>query len=328
MPTAFVYHPRFLDHDTGPGHPERADRLRAIVDKLKQQHLWDRLQHLAFEPAAREWIERLHSHAYVERCFEACRRGAAYIDRPDSAISADSAAVAQLAVGGVLAAADQVAHGVVRNAFCAVRPPGHHAEAGESMGFCLFNNVALAAEYLIHQHGMQRVAIVDFDVHHGNGTQHLFERRSDVLFISLHQHPSYLFPGTGFGYERGEGPGQGYTLNVPFDPHAGDADYMQAMQQQVGPALEAFAPDALLVSAGFDAAAADPLAQMQVSAHGFDWMARFLKRQAETLCEGRLLAVLEGGYDLRALAEGVSLFVAALLVESGEDGVMAAKAGF
>ena len=327
MPTAFVYHPRFLEHDTGPGHPERPDRLRAIVDKLQANHLWDRLTHLSFEPAERHWLERLHEPEYIDRCFEACEAGMPYIDSPDSVISRDSAAIAQLATGGVLAAADQIATGKARNAFCAVRPPGHHAEANRSMGFCLFNHIALAAEYLRRQHGYARIAIVDFDVHHGNGTQHLFERRDDVLFISLHQHPSYLFPGTGFGYERGEGPGQGYTLNIPFDPEAGDAHYTRAMSQWVAPMLAEFEPDFLLVSAGFDAAGADPLAQMQLSAHGFDWIARFLKEQAEMHCGGRLLTVLEGGYDLRALAEAVSLYVQTLLMDEGEDGLMAAKAG-
>jgi acetoin utilization deacetylase AcuC-like enzyme len=313
MSTAFVYDPRFLEHDTGPGHPERPDRLRAVVDELKKRGHWDRLAHLSFEPAERRWLDTLHTPDYIDRCFQACREHAPFIDSPDSVICPASAEIAQLATGGVLAAVDRVIAGEARNAFCAVRPPGHHAEADRSMGFCLFNHIALAAEYLRRHHKIERIAIVDFDVHHGNGTQHLFETRSDVLFVSLHQHPRSLFPGTGFGYERGEGAGTGYTCNIPLDPNAGDAEYQRAMEQSVAPALDAFQPQCLLVSAGFDAAAADPLAQMRVSAAGFAWIARFLTQQAATLCDGRLIAVLEGGYDLDALAEGVSRFVDALL---------------
>ncbi|MFW6058898.1 MAG: histone deacetylase family protein [Phycisphaeraceae bacterium] len=327
MSTGFIYHDRFLEHETGPTHPERPERLRAICDRLRQDHLWDELTHLPFSPAARKWIARLHSPHYIDRVFAACEAQHHYIDTPDSPISRHSAEIAQLAVGGVLAAVDAVHAQYVHNAFCAVRPPGHHAERDRSMGFCLFNNIAIAAEYLIAHHGYERIAIVDFDVHHGNGTQHLFEDRADVLFISLHEHPSHLYPGTGYVHERGTSAGEDHTLNLPLDPHDGDERYRHVFQAQVLPRLREFAPQFLLLSAGFDAAAEDPLAHMNVSPQGFEWMTRQLKETAESLCNGRLVSALEGGYHLRALAESVSLHVGVLLEDTGHDGMMGMKAG-
>jgi acetoin utilization deacetylase AcuC-like enzyme len=313
MTSDLVYSRRFQDHQTGRGHPERPERLAAVVEGLTDRSLWSHLTQVDFEAAERSWLETLHRPSYVDRCFAACERGESFIDSPDSAICPASATIAQLAVGGVLTAAGRIAEGQAQNAFCAVRPPGHHAEADRSMGFCLFNHIALAAEALSRRHGFRRIAIVDFDVHHGNGTQHLFERRNDVFFISLHQDPNTLFPGTGFGSERGKGDGTGYTLNLPLPPNSDDERYITCMQDSVEPALDRFKPDILLVSAGFDAAAADPLAQMRVTSDGFDWIARFLTRKANELCHGRLLASLEGGYDLVALSDGVSRFVQALL---------------
>jgi len=309
MVMGLLYDQRFQEHDTGPGHPERPARLQAVVEGLQEAGLWEAAQHLDFEPAELAEIQRLHQQHYVDRLFEAAGTGQAYIDSPDSAICPDSPAIAQLAVGAAHRAVDAVASGEVQQAFCAVRPPGHHAEADHSMGFCLFNNVALAAERLIRRHGYQRVAIVDFDVHHGNGTQHLFEDRADILFISLHQDPRTLFPGTGFASERGKGAGEGYTLNLPMEPGSGDQTYLETMREQLAPALTAFQPDFLLVSAGFDAAEADPLANMAVSADGFDGIARFLEDQARRLCGGRLVSTLEGGYDLGALKEGIKRYV-------------------
>lgn len=313
MTTGFFYSPRFLEHDTGRHHPERADRLRAIVDRLKADRLWDKLTHLPFEAAPVEWVTRVHDAAYVERVRAACASGQSHIDCVDSAIGPASYEVAMLAAGAVMSAADAVATGRVRNAFCAVRPPGHHAERDRSMGFCLFNNVAVAAEYLIRHHNMQRIAIVDFDVHHGNGTQHIFEHRSDVLYISTHEHPMHLYPGTGYAHERGIGEGESFTLNVPMDPGSGDEAYRRAMLELITPAIEHHRPDAILISAGFDAVEGDPLAHMRVSPACFAWMTRQLKQLAGSLCGGRVVSVLEGGYDLSLLAECVSLHVAALL---------------
>ncbi len=317
MTTGLIYDERFLDHDTGPGHPERPDRLRAIVEKLQTQGLWQRLHRLPFSPADLSVIERLHGPAYVHRCFEQCRQGDTFIDTPDSAICPESADIAQLAVGGVLAAVDAVMAGKVDNAFCAVRPPGHHAEADESMGFCLFGNVALAADHLTREHGLERIAIVDFDVHHGNGSQHLLEHRRDILFISLHQDPRTNYPGSGFAHEVGKGAGDGFTLNIPLAPGGGDDVYRHAFESQVLPRLTEYDPQFLMVSAGFDAAEADPLAGMCVSPEGFDWMTRQLIEAASEHCAGRVVSVLEGGYDLDALACSVAVHVSVLLEAEG-----------
>lgn len=326
-PTGFVYDERFLLHVTGPNHPERPERLQAIVDRLKANHLWDQLLHIPAQPAQVEWVERIHTPEYVQRVRAACENGELFVDVPDSAICPASYEIALLAVGGVLAAADALMAGRIQNAFCLVRPPGHHAEADRAMGFCLFNNIAIAAEYLLDRHGLERVAILDWDVHHGNGTQHIFEDRGDVFYLSLHEHPMHLYPGTGYSWETGEGAGEGTTLNLPLQPGSGDAEYRQLMLTKVAPALESFRPQALLISAGFDAARDDPLGHMEVTPQGYQWMTRHLKGLAERLCGGRLISVLEGGYNLRSLAECASLHVASLLQPDGQDELMAMKAG-
>jgi acetoin utilization deacetylase AcuC-like enzyme len=309
MPTAYIHHPHFLDHDTGPGHPERPDRLRAITKRLRESGLEKQLAVIPFKPAEDDPIQRIHEQRYIDRLRDACLAHRPFIDAMDSAICPESEWVARLAVGGVLAAADAMMSGDAANAFCAVRPPGHHAERDRSMGFCLYANVAICAQHLIDHHGVERVAVVDFDVHHGNGTQHIFEDRADVLFISLHEDPRALYPGTGFAYERGRGHGEGFTLNIPMRPGLGDAAYREAFDEQVLPKLSDYRPRMLLVSAGFDAAEADPLAHMNVSADGFAWMSRALVGAAREHCGGRLIACLEGGYDLGALADGVERMV-------------------
>jgi acetoin utilization deacetylase AcuC-like enzyme len=332
MTTALIYDERYLQHQPGPEHPDQPQRLRAIVERLHSTHLWEQLVHIPVAPAEAAAVEALHDRSYIQRVRAACEAGEKFIDEEDSEVCPLSYEVALLAVGGTLAAVDAVMAGAyrgttVRNAFCAVRPPGHHAERDRCMGFCLFNNVALAAQHLIRRHGLQRVAIVDFDVHHGNGTQHLFEQRADVLCISLHEHPSFQYPGTGFAWETGTGPGAGYTLNLPLQPHAGDREYRGAFLTAVLPALDAFKPQFLLLSSGFDACAHDPLGHMVVTAMGYAWMTRQLKMAAERWCGGKLVSVLEGGYDLRALAECTALHVGTLLQPEGHDELMAMKAG-
>lgn len=325
MPTGLIYSDRFLQHETGPGHPERPDRLRAIVRNLKATGMWDRVTHLPFEPAALEWIERLHEPAYVRRVHEACANGEPFVDVPDSAVSPKTYELALLATGGVLAGADAVMNGKVDNAFCIVRPPGHHAEASHAMGFCFFNHVAIAAEYLIAKHGLKRVAIVDIDVHHGNGTQHLFEHRRDVLFISMHEHPAYLYPGTGHDSERGKGAGEGHTLNIGLDPGTGDGEYRRAMLSTVMPALERFHPEFVLMSTGFDAAKGDPLAHMELTPHGYAWLTHHLKSIAERFCDGKLVSSLEGGYNLQNLADCSAAHVETLMLARGEEPAVAVK---
>ncbi|MEM9420001.1 MAG: histone deacetylase [Planctomycetota bacterium] len=305
MTTGLIYDDRFLDHDTGPGHPERPDRLRAIVSALQASGMWNQLVLLAFGPATHAQLQRLHPESYIHRVHDACVAGLPYIDVPDSAISEGSAEIAALATGGVLRATEAVMRGEVSNAFCAIRPPGHHAERDRSMGFCLFGHVALAAESLITDHGLSRVAIVDFDVHHGNGTQRLLEHRSDILFISVHEHPDHQYPGTGYEYEIGIGEGEGATLNIPLPSGSDDLAYRAVFDQTILPKLEAFAPEFVLCSAGFDAATADPLGGMRLSTDGFVEITRKVQDVANRHAQGRIVSVLEGGYDLDALAAGV-----------------------
>ncbi len=317
MSTALIYDERFLHHKTGVGHPERPDRLRAVMQGLDEAGLLGRLHRPAFSKADPAYIQRLHQPEYVRRCLDSCQNNLPFMDTPDSTICVDSAEVALLAAGGVLEATKLVMAGSVDNAFCAVRPPGHHAEAGESMGFCLFGNIALAADHLTREQGLQRVAIVDFDVHHGNGTQHLLEDREDVLFISLHQEPITCYPGTGYAQEIGKAGGEGFTLNIPLASGGGDEIYREAFESQVLPRLADYRPEFLLISAGFDAAVEDPLAEMDVTTEGFEWMSRRLVEAAKTHCAGRLVSVLEGGYDLGALSRGVVAHVSALLEAGG-----------
>lgn len=331
MSTGLVYDDRFLAHLTGPTHPERPDRLRAVMERLRSSHLWDMLSHVPAQPAGLRDVLAVHDRGYVNRLRLACESGESYIDSPECPIVPESFDIAMLAAGGAIVGVDAVmagtSHGGVHNAFCALRPPGHHAERDRAMGFCLLNNVAIAAQHAIDSHKLQRVAVVDFDVHHANGTQHIFESRPDVLVISLHEHPQHLYPGSGYSYEKGTDAGEGRTINLPLDPGWGDREYRMAFLQTVLPALDKFRPELLLVSAGFDASSFDPLAHMKVTVEGFSWMTRQLKMAAERHCHGRLVSVLEGGYDLRSLSECVLAHVGVLVQPEGHDDLMAMKAG-
>src|SRR5688572_20926473 len=296
MPAMRVFtDPRCLQHRSPRGYPERPERLSAIVDHLRTQG-WD-LAEGNWGGDARQAVLALHEERYVERFERAVQRGDSLLDSADNPLSPGTWEASWAAVETALAAADWAAAG--NRAFAAVRPPGHHAERAVAMGFCFFNNVAVAAEHLRRQ-GAERVAIFDFDVHHGNGTQHLFESRADVFYASTHQYPFY--PGTGAASETGIGDGEGATLNVPLTAGTDDAGYAEAIQGRVLPALRAFAPDVLLVSAGFDAWQNDPLGGMRVTEEGFRIWGVWLRELADEVCGGRLLAVLEGGYDLASLA--------------------------
>ncbi len=312
LPTAFVYSQRYLDHDTGPAHPERPERLRAIHRQLEQSGSLKRCLPIEPTPADPSLVERVHDRDHIERFRRACLQHAPIIDTPDCPISPASFDVALLAAGGVIAAVDAVMQARARNAFCAVRPPGHHAERRMAMGFCFFNNVAIAAEFVHARYGIEHVAILDWDVHHGNGTQHHFEADPDVFFCSIHQHPATLYPGTGYAGERGRGPGLGTTLNVPMSPGSGDEEYQQAFDEQILPALSAFKPGFILVSAGFDAHRDDPLAHIELSTEMFGWMTSRVVQLAESLCGGRLVSTLEGGYNLSALADSVQTHLESL----------------
>ena len=298
--TGLVYSDIYLTHDPGPQNPESPERLRAIVRALEGARLREKLIQIAPAPAEVKWVAHVHDRTHIERVREACERAPADLDG-DTAVSKDSFAVALLAAGGVLKAVDAVVAGQVHNAFCAVRPPGHHATRSRAMGFCLFNNVAIAARYIQDRHRLERVLIVDWDAHHGNGTQDLFYDDPSVLYFSTHQFPCY--PGSGAASERGEGAGMGFTINVPMSPGSGDTEYLMAFKEILLPAAEKFKPDFVLISAGFDAHGGDPLTNLEVSTEGFERLTEMVKGIAERHCGGRLVSVLEGGYDLGNLGD-------------------------
>jgi acetoin utilization deacetylase AcuC-like enzyme len=309
--TGFVYNDRFLDHDTGPGHAERPDRLRAVTARLRATGTWQRLQHLLIDAADEDQVLRAHSSAHFRSLRESVARGTRLLDEGDTTASAASFDVALLAAGGVIAGVDAVMGGILKNVFCAVRPPGHHAERERVMGFCLLNNIAIGARHAQAAYGVKRIAIVDWDVHHGNGTQEIFYRDKSVLFISLHQFP--LWPGTGTRDECGAGEGADLTVNIPLPPESGEEAYLEAFRRDVLPNLDGFRPELIMVSAGFDAHRDDPLAGMRLTASSFGAMTDLLTEAAETYCQGRLVSVLEGGYHLDALARSVEAHVDRLL---------------
>ena len=309
MTTGFVFHPLCVEHDTGPGHPERPDRLRAVRQRLEASQLLQELDVREPRAALAAELERLHSPQHVARVRAACARAPAALDG-DTTVSERSFDAALRAAGGVLEACERVVAGAWQNAFCAVRPPGHHAERERAMGFCLFNNVALAAAAL-RASGIERVAILDWDVHHGNGTQHLFERDPSVYYASLHQWP--LYPGTGAADERGVGAGEGATLNCPQPPGSGDAEWLDALEQEILPELERFRPEFVLVSAGFDAHRLDPLSGTSLTEAGYRRMSARMLELARAHAGGRLVSVLEGGYHLSALAACVETHLGELV---------------
>lgn len=303
--TGLVYDEQYLKHRPGEWHPERPARLEAIMQRLTDSGLLEELVLIRPYSAPLPWVERLHDKEYIKRFREACQKGHTIFGVPDCGICPDSYEVALLAVGGVFAAIENVMTGMVHNAFCAVRPPGHHAERNRALGFCFFNNVALGALYLVEHFGLQRVAIIDWDVHHGNGTQHLLETDPRVFYVSLHQDPHTCYPGTGFKTEIGKGKGRGFTLNLPLPPGSGDAEYLLVLKEEALPRLKEYRPQFVLISAGFDAHAEDPLAHQNLSREAYLKMGRLLLELAQETADGRLVSVLEGGYNLTVLADCV-----------------------
>src|SRR5437016_3035312 len=298
--TGFVYHPAYLEHDLGAGHPESPNRLRAIMQQLEQSGTAARLTRIEPREAEDEWITQIHTPSYLAMLnTQAPTNGRVSLD-PDTSMSP-----------GSLAAVDAIMSRQVDHAFCAVRPPGHHAEAGQAMGFCLFNNVAIAARYVQKKHGLTRVLIVDWDVHHGNGTQHSFENDPSVLFFSTHQYPHY--PGTGRESERGRGAGEGFTINVPMEAGEGDEEYRAIFEKSLVPAADAFKPEFVIVSAGFDAHKDDPLGNMGLTEEGYADLTGIVAGIAKRHAGGRILSSLEGGYHLTALAASVDRHIQALL---------------
>ena len=314
MTTLLLSHPSFLEHDTGPYHPERPDRLRAILAALDDPAL-AALIRVAAPAASLEELTRVHPQDYVEAIL-GIRPGPGelvHVDG-DTVMSEGSAEAAQRAAGAVVAGVEAVMEGGVQTAFAAVRPPGHHATPGIPGGFCLFNNVAIGARHAQAKYGVQRVAILDFDVHHGQGTQAVVEPDPNLFYGSTHQYP--LYPGTGFASETGVADN---VVNVPLAPGAGSAEFRAAWSERILPLLDDFAPELVMVSAGFDAHRADPLAQLEVETEDFVWLTEELLAIAARHAGGRLVSVLEGGYDLDALAESAATHVQALM-QAGEPG--------
>ena len=315
MPVGIVYDAIYLEHDTGD-HPENAQRLEAVASYLRTSGVWDRLVQVQAKPASVDDLRRVHTTHLIDTVQRIAKAGGGAVDY-DTVIGPRSYEVARSAAGGVIAAVDATLAGRVSSAYALVRPPGHHATAARAMGFCLFNNVAVAARWALEVAGVGRLAIVDIDVHHGNGTAEAFASDPSVLYVSLHQYP--LFPGTGHWREIGSGAGEGTVLNVPLPPHTGDVGYRQAFERLVVPAVRRFAPELLLVSIGYDAHWADPLSWMLLSLSGYRAMMDDLTALARALCRGRIVVALEGGYDATVLAHGVRGTLASLMDEDGDD---------
>jgi len=311
--TGFLYDERFMLHKTGPGHPEAPERLTAILRGLEEADLLSKLIPVPATAAEMKWVEKVHSPEYIHRFEEACLLDLGELDSADNQICPQTYETALLAVGGILNAVDTLMEGKIDNAFCAVRPPGHHAEMKEALGFCFFNNVAIAARYLQIRWNVGRVGIVDFDVHHGNGTQHIFEEDPNVFYYSIHEHPSFAYPGTGREFEKGSGPGLGTTLNSTILPGQGDEEYRRKIMRDLIPAFDEFMPEVILVSAGFDAHAADDMSDIKLSTEGYSWMVKRIFRMAVQYADGRLISVLEGGYSLDLLPELIRNHVRILL---------------
>jgi len=314
MATLLISHPSFLEHDTGPYHPERPDRLRAILGALEDP-AFDGLVRLAAPAASMEEMTRVHPQDYVEAILgiQPAPGEHVHVDG-DTVMSQGSAEAIQRAAGAVVAGVDAVMQGKVRTAFAAVRPPGHHAAPGVPGGFCLINNAAVGARHAQAKYGVERVAIVDFDVHHGQGTQAVVEPDPSLFYASTHQYP--LYPGTGSPRETGT---DNNVVNVPLRAGSGSAEFRAAWSERILPMLDDFAPELVIVSAGFDAHRADPLAQLEVETEDFVWLTEELLAIADRHAQGRLVSVLEGGYDLNALAESVATHVQSLM-QAGDRG--------
>jgi acetoin utilization deacetylase AcuC-like enzyme len=316
MTTGYVYDEIFLKHDL-PGHPENRARLEETLAVLERTGMLTQLVHIPARPATLEELTRVHQAGYVDQVRSISERGGGHLD-PDTYTNAASYEAALMAAGGLVDATLAVIDGHVDNALALVRPPGHHAMPGRGMGFCLFGNVAIAAQAARNVRGLNRVLIVDFDVHHGNGTQAMVEEDPAICFISTHQYPYY--PGTGAAREIGRGPGEGTVVNMPVSPGAGDQVFQQLFQQVVDPIARRFAPDLILVSAGYDAHWDDPLAGLGLSLAGYAWIAQTLVSLAQELCGGRIVFTLEGGYHLQVLSYGIlNTFYALLGDEVVED---------
>jgi acetoin utilization deacetylase AcuC-like enzyme len=308
MTTQLITHPACLDHDPGPYHPENPRRLEAVLAALGAP-AFAKLERVSAPRARDEYLCLVHPRAYVESVLGAIPPMGRFQIDGDTIVSPGSADAALRAAGAVIAGVDAVCEGRARNAFCAVRPPGHHAEAAQAMGFCVFNNVAVGALHARAKHGLRRVAVIDFDVHHGNGTQHMFERDRDLFYASSHEWP--LYPGTGAAQETGVA---GNIVNAPLPGGSEGPAFRRAFETKILPALDAFKPELVIVSAGFDAHELDPLASLRLHEDDYAWVTRALMDVARAHAKDRLVSCLEGGYDLEALASSSAAHVDALMM--------------
>jgi len=313
MVTALVYSEKYLKHDLGAGHPERPERLEAIVEALKQSGLWEPPDVNVIDPApaTRADIELAHDTEYVA-LVERLGKSERSLDG-DTPVHKNTFELALLAAGGAITAGRTVLSGKASNAFALVRPPGHHAGRSHGGGFCYFNNIAVMIERLKREFKLKRIFVLDLDAHCGNGTEDIFYGDASVLFMSLHQDPRTLYPGTGFVDELGVGEGEGYTVNVPLPPGSGDAEYAGVMQNLFVPLTREFRPELIAVSVGFDALAEDPLTALRLTTRAYGWITRYVVEQAKELCDGKVVLTLEGGYDLKALARAAVNVVRALV---------------
>jgi len=310
LPTGLVFHPDYLKHDSGQNHPESSERLSFLMSYLEKKSFLPKLKIIEPNPASVEWVETVHDPSYIKMVEKVCKSSGGMLD-PDTRLSSESYKIALLAVGGVMAAVDEVMNKKIKNAFCAIRPPGHHAEKDRGMGFCIFNNVAVGARYAQKKFDLKKVFIVDWDVHHGNGTQNIFWTDPSVFYFSIHQFPHY--PGTGSENEIGEGEGAGFTFNMPMCAGSGELEYIEAFENILYPMAFKFSPEFIFISAGFDAHEDDPLAEINLSEAGYKRMTEVITRLASECCEGRLVSVLEGGYNLNSLSASVDKHLRALM---------------
>ena len=308
--TAFVYHPDYELHDTGRMHPETSCRARVVHDRIQDSPFKDRILWRQPQEAEPQWIEKCHTVEYRLFVEESCRQGLALLDAGDTRVCPDSYRVALLASGGALMAVDSVMDGNCRNAFVCSRPPGHHARPSQAMGFCLFDQIAVAARYAQEKYELERLLIIDWDVHHGNGTEEIFYEDPSVFYFSVHQYPFY--PGTGASSDTGNGAGEGFTLNVPLPAGCAVEEYRKAFQEQLIPAAKRLMPQMIFISAGFDAHREDPLAAMRLEDEDFAELSRWVVKLADEHCGGRLVSILEGGYNLDAMARSVERHLAVL----------------
>ena len=310
MVTSLITSDKYKDHITGPGFPESPERLNAIINHLESTGLSNELDVVEPNRKDKSFCKLVHDDEYITRVRQACELGAPIVDTGDNPISKNSYDTALLAVGGITEAVDRVFTGIANSVMVLLRPPGHHAEKGMAMGFCLFNNVAIAARYAQQNYEVERVAIIDFDVHHGNGTQHIFELDPTVMYVSLHQYPFY--PGSGSADEIGSGDAKGTTINYPLKAGVGDKEFIDIFDNSLSEKVLKYNPDLIIVSAGFDAHMNDPIGGLSVTTEGYHNISRTITKIADEVCDGKIVSSLEGGYNLKALAESVAAHLIAL----------------